>query len=681
MRCGWLKKRMSVVWMILVAGLSASLAADEFPGTVSSFHGFDQVDFELDETACRVVRPIQVAEGRPWIWRARFWGHEPQTDVALLEKGFHLVYCDVADLWGNAAAIERWDRFYDYLTGEHGFSRRPVLEGMSRGGLIIYHWAIEHPRQVSCIYADAPALGLRPYVRDLDEDHPELDQIRAWMKAHALTLAEAKKFRGDALDRMAPLARAGVPLIHVCGDADQSVPFEDHTEEFARRYRKLGGVIEVIVKKGGGHHPHSLRDPAPIVRFILQAQTRVQPVISHGPSIGDVTATTALVWARCPRPGQYLLKVTGQNGRKEQVSVSAPEHDGCMTWKLSGLRPDRRYDYQIESQGEALLAGGGFYFHTAAARHAGPVRLAFASCAKEDEGSSAVWRRIDSLDPQAVVLLGDTPYIDSTELAVQRQRYQEFAAVADFRRLVRTRSLYSTWDDHDFGRNDTDGNLPGKEKSRQVFSEYRPNPSCGDGAAGIYSSFRRGPVEVFLLDTRYFAATENSPFDSRQPSLLGAVQWEWLMRGLKNSTAPFKILACGMIWNEAVRPGKRDHWGTYPHERQALFDFIGRENIPGVLLVGGDIHRTRLLEHHSENRAGYRIPELITSPVHAGVIDTANTPHPGLIHDSGRPNTFLLVDVEGQGTGGRLVARFLDKQGQPVHRVQYERKQLQRSNR
>ena len=188
-------------------------------------------------------------------------------------------------------------------------------------------------------------------------------------------------------------------------------------------------------------------------------------------------------------------------------------------------------------------------------------------------------------------------------------------------------------------------------------------------------------MEVFLLDTRYFAATENSPFDSRQPSLLGAVQWEWLMRGLKNSTAPFKILACGMIWNEAVRPGKRDHWGTYPHERQALFDFIGRENIPGVLLVGGDIHRTRLLEHHSENRAGYRIPELITSPVHAGVIDTANTPHPGLIHDSGRPNTFLLVDVEGQGTGGRLVARFLDKQGQPVHRVQYERRQLQRSNR
>ncbi len=677
----WLKKRIPILWLLLMAGTAGSLVADDFPGAVSSFNGFDQFDFELDEVSCRVVRPKQVAEGRPWIWRARFWGHEPQTDVALLEKGFHLVYCDVADLWGNAEAIRRWDRFYAYLTGEHGFSRRPVLEGMSRGGLIIYRWAIEHPRQVSCIYADAPALGLRPYARDLDENHPELDQIRAWMKAHELTLAGAQRFKGDALDRMAPLARAGVPLIHVCGDADQSVPFEEHTEEFARRYRQRGGVIEVIVKKGGGHHPHSLANPAPIVRFILEAQTRVQPEVSHGPFIGDVTATTALVWARCPRAGSYLLKVTGQRGRKEQKAVSTPERDGCMVWKLEGLRPGQRYDYQLECEGETLLVGGEFFFHTAAARHAGPVRLAFASCAKEDEGSSAVWRRIASLDPEAVVLLGDTPYIDSTDLAVQRQRYQEFAAVADFRRLVRTRSLYSTWDDHDFGRNDTDGNVPGKENSRRAFAEYRPNPSCGDETVGIYTSFRRGPVEVFLLDTRYFAATEPSPFDPQRPSLLGAVQWEWLMRELKNSTAPFKILACGMIWNEAVRPGKLDHWGTYPHERQALFDFIGKENIPGVLLVGGDIHRTRLLHHHSENSAGYRIPELITSPVHASVIETANTPHPALIHDAGQPNTFLLVDVEGQGPGAQFVARFLDKQGATVHQVQYERKQLQRPTR
>lgn len=245
----------------------------EFSGTRSQFHGFDQVDFKLDNIDCRVVLPKRVATGRPWIWRARFWDHEPQTEVALLNRGFHVAYCDVADLWGNAEAIRRWDRFYEYLTDQHGLSRKPALLGMSRGGLIIYHWAILHPTQVSCIYGDAPTLGLRPYVRDLEEGDPDLDRLKGWMTAHGLTLQTAKEYKEDALDRLAPLARAKVPVIHVCGDADESVPFEEHTGEFVRRYRELGGLVEVIIKKGGGHHPHSLKDPTPIVEFIVAHQT------------------------------------------------------------------------------------------------------------------------------------------------------------------------------------------------------------------------------------------------------------------------------------------------------------------------------------------------------------------------------------------------------------------------
>ena len=113
-------------------------------------------------------------------------------------------------------------------------------------------------------------------MRDLDEGDPGLDRLTGWMDAHGLTLQAAKKYKLDTLDtldRLEPLAEAGVSVIHVCGDADESVPFEDHTAEFARRYRKLGGSVKVIVKKGGGHHPHSLKDPTPIVDFILAHQT------------------------------------------------------------------------------------------------------------------------------------------------------------------------------------------------------------------------------------------------------------------------------------------------------------------------------------------------------------------------------------------------------------------------
>ncbi len=253
-------------------------AADApFPGKTTNWNGFDRYDFLLKdargkEFGCRVVTPKKSAKGRPWIWRARFWAHEPQTDIALLKKGFHLVYCDVANLWGNARAIARWDICYKYLTTGHGFSKRPALEGMSRGGLMIYHWAIQRPKQVSCIYGDAPAMGIRPYVKGRKPGSPDLKKLEAWMKAHGLSLEQAQAHPHDALDTARVLAKARVPLIHVCGDADESVPFVEHTAEFARRYRKWGGTIKVIVKKGGKHHPHSLKDPTPIVDFILAAQ-------------------------------------------------------------------------------------------------------------------------------------------------------------------------------------------------------------------------------------------------------------------------------------------------------------------------------------------------------------------------------------------------------------------------
>ena len=387
--------------------------------------------------------------------------------------------------------------------------------------------------------------------------------------------------------------------------------------------------------------------------------------LTHGPFVGHVTSRDALVWARFASPGPCRLRALSATGHELTIEKEATsERDGCVQWRLESLKPGTKYHYQVERGDQVLATGDAYGFTTPGSRSSSAVRIALGSCAKEDAGSSAVWRRMRLLDPHAVVLLGDTPYIDSVDVAVLRERHAAFAAVPDYRKLFRGRSMYATWDDHDFGRNDTDGNLKGKEHSRQVFAEFRVNPSYGDGKTGIYSSFRRGPVEVFMLDTRYFAGTEASPFDKDRPSLLGKRQWKWLKRGLKSSKATFKVLACGMIWNRGVRPGKLDHWGTYPHERAALFEFIGDEDISGVVLVGGDIHRTRILRHSSVESAGYKIPEFITSPIHSGVINNAKVDHPDLVRDFGRPNSFLLLTAQSTQRVRTLKAEFVDKDGQ-----------------
>ncbi len=125
------------------------------PGNATSFnfHGYQGYDFQLDGVPCKVVRPTQEAHGRPWIWRARFWGHEPQADIDLLEQGFHIAYCDVADSYGADKAVKRWDKLYEYLM-TNGFHKKAVLEGMSCGGLIAYNWAAQNADKVACIYAD-----------------------------------------------------------------------------------------------------------------------------------------------------------------------------------------------------------------------------------------------------------------------------------------------------------------------------------------------------------------------------------------------------------------------------------------------------------------------------------------------------------------------------------------------
>jgi pimeloyl-ACP methyl ester carboxylesterase len=97
---------------------------------------------------------------------------------------------------------------------------------------------------------------------------------RACLKAYGLTEAEAWEYRGNPIDGLAPLVKAGVPLIHVVGDGDVVVRVDENTSVLERRYKKLGGTIQVIHKPGVGHHPHSLKDPAPLVAFILQAAAR-----------------------------------------------------------------------------------------------------------------------------------------------------------------------------------------------------------------------------------------------------------------------------------------------------------------------------------------------------------------------------------------------------------------------
>jgi pimeloyl-ACP methyl ester carboxylesterase len=196
---------------------------------------YDRYEFSVQGTSMStvVIAPSTAAAGIPWVYRAGFVFRDAKVDQALLAKGFHIVTGPV----GVSFLVKEWNAAYEYLTG-HGFSRKPAMEGAGGGAGEVYAWAIENPDKVSCVYAENPRM------------HSALAKTQP-------------------LDNLSPLAKAKVPLFHVCGSLDPW--FKDNTLEVEKRYKKLGGRVEVIVKQGEGHYPLAPVDPAPVVDFITRA--------------------------------------------------------------------------------------------------------------------------------------------------------------------------------------------------------------------------------------------------------------------------------------------------------------------------------------------------------------------------------------------------------------------------
>jgi len=255
--------------------------AAPFPGRRSDWNGFDRYDFDFNGKPTIVVVPKQALPGKPWVWRGEFFGAFANTDTALVGKGFHLAYLSVPNLFGSPEAVTQWTGFYQELTDKYGLAKKVALIGLSRGGLYCYNWAAANPDKVACIYADAAVCDFKSWpggkLKGLGKGDGSAAEWQNLLKAYNFKSdAEAIAYDKNPIDNLKPLADARVPLLHVYGDADAPVPWEENTGVVAGRYKKLGGSITLIPKPGVGHHPHGLEDPTPIVNFILKHATVTQ---------------------------------------------------------------------------------------------------------------------------------------------------------------------------------------------------------------------------------------------------------------------------------------------------------------------------------------------------------------------------------------------------------------------
>jgi len=236
---------------------------------VSQWQGYERIDFTVSDRAAWLVKPKQVAAGSPWIWRTEFFGHEPQADIALLEKGFHVAYINVQNLYGAPIAMKAMDDYYAKVTADFGLSKRCVLEGFSRGGLFAFNWAALRPEQVAGLYVDAPVCDFKSWPGGKGKGSGSKGDWKRLLEVYGLTEEQAMAYKNNPIDVLAPMAKAKIAILAVVGSADDVVPVEENIDVVEKRYLALGGKITVIRKPGVKHHPHSLTEPAPIVEFVL----------------------------------------------------------------------------------------------------------------------------------------------------------------------------------------------------------------------------------------------------------------------------------------------------------------------------------------------------------------------------------------------------------------------------
>ena len=173
-----------------------------------------------------------------------------------------------------------------------------------------FAWADKYPETVSALYVDAPVCDITSW--------PGRHQPEFWngflVEWGVKDEDVDSNFTGNAINHLPRMAKAGIPIISVCGGADEGVPYDENMHKVRDAYQAMGGVVEVIVKPDCGHHPHSLEDPTPVVDFIkahTESYTAHQKINLRGDLDNSLEAMTVRKKATVAFLGGSITEMEG----------------------------------------------------------------------------------------------------------------------------------------------------------------------------------------------------------------------------------------------------------------------------------------------------------------------------------------------------------------------------------
>jgi alkaline phosphatase D len=229
--------------------------------------------------------------------------------------------------------------------------------------------------------------------------------------------------------------------------------------------------------------------------------------------------------------------------------------------------------------------------------------IAFGSCNKQNT-PTILWKEVKKNTPDLWIWGGDNIYSDTDNASKMTKDYEALKKQQGYLELVENLPVMATWDDHDYGFNDSGIEFHKKEQAQKLFLDFfnvnKNSPRRKQ--SGIYNAkefkTKEGSIKVIVLDTRYFRTAlikaskgtkkrYKANMDSNS-SVLGAVQWNWLENELNTSKADFNIIV------SSIQVLSSEHgfetWGNFPNDVEKLKKSIVKSKAKGVFMLSGDRH-------------------------------------------------------------------------------------------
>ena len=396
-----------------------------------------------------------------------------------------------------------------------------------------------------------------------------------------------------------------------------------------------------------------------------------------GIAAGDVTQTSAVLWARSTTPGDVVFKYATDPAFSSAVfTATAVVTDTLQPAKttLTGLYPGTMYFYRITAGTNVPVAG---QFRTAAPVGArtglrfGAAGDWWGTLAPYPSIANASARQLDFFVKHGDTIVAQRPSPAAESLEDYRLKHDEVYSthlgLNTWGDLGASTSILATIDDNEV-RNDFAGGADPASDPRfddtgafinetqlyknalQAFQEYNPLRDAFYGATGDprtankrklyrFNTYGRDAA-VFILDSRSFRDPQlplNDPtdpfqvldflkksFNDTSRTLLGAQQLADLKADLKQAQAE------SITWKFIFTPGPiqnlgiyhaEDRYEGYAAERTDLLRFINQNGISNVVFVAAGMHGTIVnnLNYQEKPLGGPQIPtgafEVIVGPV------------------------------------------------------------------